>query len=61
MFKMYRLTVQDQNDPDSKRQYTCGEKEKDFYLQVFSGHYNIKVEELFYSQEDLEEKSWLFR
>ncbi len=57
MFKMYRLTVQDQNDPDSKRQYTCGEKEKDFYLQVFSGHYNIKVEELFYSQEDSEEKS----
>lgn len=57
MIKMYRVTVQDKNDPESGRRYTCGEKEKNFYLQVFSGHYNIEVEELFYSQEESEKES----
>ena len=55
MIKMYRVTIQDKNNPESERRYTCGEKEKNFYLQVFSGHYNIEVEEFFNSKDSEEQ------
>lgn len=45
---MYKIIVQDKNNPDVVRTYDATKKEHDFFMRVFSNsHYNVTVKEYY--------------